>query len=147
MFCNRCGTQLQPEFNLCPKCGAPVGAAAVLQSPSGRLQRHLRILGIFWIAAGVLWIIPSLVLMGYSHAPHMMIGDEMFSHAFMPPMLFSLGIVFLALAAAGNTTPWPTIDTSHQTARPPRSQRDRPHEPPVMTTPKARANGGNAGKT
>jgi len=69
MFCNRCGTQLQPEFNLCPKCGAPVGAAAVLQSTSGRLQRHLRILGIFWIAAGVLWIIPSLVLMGYSHAP------------------------------------------------------------------------------
>jgi len=106
MFCNRCGTQLQPEFNLCPKCGAPVGAAAVLQSPSGRLQRHLRILGIFWIAAGVLWIIPSLVLMGYSHAPHMMIGDEMFSHAFMPPMLFSLGIVFLALAAAGILVGW-----------------------------------------
>ncbi|OLE09840.1 MAG: hypothetical protein AUG89_13775 [Acidobacteria bacterium 13_1_20CM_4_56_7] len=106
MFCNRCGTQLQPEFNLCPKCGAPVGAAAVLQSTSGRLQRHLRILGIFWIAAGVLWIIPSLVLMGYSHAPHMMIGDEMFSHAFMPPMLFSLGIVFLALAAAGILVGW-----------------------------------------
>ena len=106
MFCNRCGTQLQADFSLCPKCGAPVGARVAVPSHSGRLQRHLRTLGILWIAVGVLWIIPSLVLMGMSHAPHMMIGDEMFSHAFMPPMLFSLGIVFLAVAAGGILVGW-----------------------------------------
>ena len=106
MFCNRCGTALQPDFNLCPKCGAPVGTGAAAPLQAGRLQRHLRTLGILWIAVGVLWIIPSLVLMGISHAPHMMIGDEMFSHAFMPPMLFSLGIVFLAVAASGILVGW-----------------------------------------
>jgi len=106
MFCNRCGMQLQPEFNLCPKCGAPVGISSAPVVPTGRLQRHLRTLGILWIAVGVLWIIPSLVLMGLSHAPHIMMGDEMFTHAFMPPMLLSLGVVFLAIAAGGILVGW-----------------------------------------
>lgn len=106
MFCNRCGTQLQPDFNLCPKCGAPAGAPATIPASTGRLQRHLRTLGILWIVVGVLWIIPSLVLMGFSHAPHFMIGDEMFSHAFMPPMMFSLGMVFLVIAAGGIFVGW-----------------------------------------
>ncbi len=33
MFCNVCGTELQPTFNLCPKCGKPVGAMANPGSP------------------------------------------------------------------------------------------------------------------
>jgi zinc-ribbon domain len=106
MFCNSCGTQLQPDFKLCPKCGAPVGTIAGTAVPSGRVQRHLRTLGILWIAVGVLWIIPSLVLMGLSHAPHIMMGDEMFTHAFMPPMLLSMGVVFLAIAAGGILVGW-----------------------------------------
>jgi hypothetical protein len=106
MFCNRCGMQLQPDFNICPKCGAPVGIRTAPAVPTGRLQRHLRTLGILWIAVGVLWIIPSLVLMGLSHAPHIMMGDEMFTHAFMPPMLLSLGVVFLAIAAGGILVGW-----------------------------------------
>jgi hypothetical protein len=106
MFCNRCGTQLQPSFNLCPKCGAPVGAPAAIPAPSGRLERHLRTLGILWIIIGVLWIIPSLVLMGISHAPHMMMGDDMFTHAFVPPVMFSLGIVFFIIAAGGVLVGW-----------------------------------------
>ena len=105
MFCNRCGTQLQPDFNLCPKCGAPVGSAAV-PMPTGRLQRHLRTVGILWIVVGVLWVIPSLVLMGISHAPHLMMGDDMFTHAFMPPMMFSMGVVFLVIAAGGILVGW-----------------------------------------
>lgn len=106
MFCNRCGTQLQPDFNLCPKCGTPVGAPKAVPSIEGRLQRHLRTLGILWIVVGVLWVIPSLVLMGISHAPHLMMGDEMFSHAFLPPMMFVLGIVFLVIAAGGILVGW-----------------------------------------
>src|ERR1700747_1050516 len=103
MYCNRCGTQLQPDFNLCPKCGAPIAnnsSASVPSNPPAqlsrsRLERHLRGVGILWVVVGVLWIIPSLVLMGLSHAPHIMIGDEMFTRSFMPPMLFSIGTVFL----------------------------------------------------
>ncbi len=25
MFCNQCRTELQPDYNVCPKCGTPVG--------------------------------------------------------------------------------------------------------------------------
>jgi zinc-ribbon domain len=106
MFCNRCGMPLQPDFNLCPKCGAPVQASTASSAPRGRLERHLRVLGILWIVMGVLWIIPSLVLMGLSHAPHIMIGDEIFTRPFMPHVLFSLGSVFLLVAAGGIMVGW-----------------------------------------
>ena len=105
MFCNQCGYQLQADFKLCPKCGSPVGPAAELR-PRTKLERHLRILGILWIAMGVLWIIPSLVLVGLSHAPHIMIGDEMLTRSFIPPMLFSLGAAFLLVAAGGILVGW-----------------------------------------
>lgn len=104
MFCNRCGAELQPDFKLCPMCGSPVGSPAPVER--GRLERHLRILGILWIAMGALWIIPSLLLVGLSHAPRIVIGDEMFTRAFMPPVLFSLGAVFLVVAAGGILVGW-----------------------------------------
>jgi protein-S-isoprenylcysteine O-methyltransferase Ste14 len=59
-----------------------------------------------WIAIGVLWIIPSLVLVALSHSSRIMIGDEMFTRSFMPPMLLSLGTVFLIVAAAGILVGW-----------------------------------------
>ena len=104
MFCNRCGAQLQPDFNVCPKCGAPVGSTVPV-APRGRLERHLRTVSILWIIVGMLWVIPSLGLMIFSRAPRMM-GDEVFTHAFMPPVLFSLGSVFLLVAAGGILVGW-----------------------------------------
>jgi hypothetical protein len=44
--------------------------------------------------------------MGISHAPHLMMGEDVFSHAFMPPMMFSMGIVFLVIAAGGILVGW-----------------------------------------
>jgi hypothetical protein len=113
MFCNRCGTQLQADYIVCPKCGDPVNATGV-NAPtnvpagvrSGRVQRHLRTLGTLWIVVGALWIIPSLVLMGLSHNSNIVIGDDMFTHAFMPPMLFSMGSIFLIVAAGGVLVGW-----------------------------------------
>jgi zinc-ribbon domain len=107
MFCNRCGAQLQPEFNVCPKCGNPVtkttNTGLVYRS---RLERHLRPVGILWIIVGALWIIPSGVLMVLSRTPRLMAGDEMFGHMFMPPLFFSLGSVFLLVAVGGILVGW-----------------------------------------
>src|SRR6266852_3303715 len=60
MFCDRCGTQLQPGYNLCPKCGKVIALSFPAQS---RLGRHLHTLGILWIVVGAFWLIPSIVLM------------------------------------------------------------------------------------
>jgi hypothetical protein len=106
MFCNRCGTQLQADFNVCPKCANPVGSNAPVVQSRSRLERHLRILGTLWIVIGVLWVIPSGVLMFLSRAPHIMIGDQMFTRAFIPPVLFSLGSLFLVIAAGGILVGW-----------------------------------------
>jgi zinc-ribbon domain len=108
MFCNRCGAQLQSEFNLCPKCGNSVANKGPVALPTSRtrLERHLRPVGILWIVVGALWLIPSAVLMFISRAPHLMMHDEFFTHAFMPPMLFSLGSLFLLVAAGGILVGW-----------------------------------------
>ena len=107
MFCNGCGVQLQPDFNVCPKCGNPVtktiGTVPAFRS---RLERHLRPVGILWIIVGALWIIPSGVLVVLSRTPRLMAGDEVFGHAFMPPVFFSLGSVFLLVAVGGILVGW-----------------------------------------
>jgi hypothetical protein len=110
MFCNRCGAQLQPDFNLCPKCGNPLANKTPVALPASRtrLERHLRPIGILWIVVGALWLIPSALLMVGSRVPHLMamMGDEMFTRAFMPHVLFSLGSVFLLVAAGGILVGW-----------------------------------------
>jgi hypothetical protein len=44
--------------------------------------------------------------MGFSHAPHWMMWDDMLAHAFVPPVMFSLGIVFFIIAAGGVLVGW-----------------------------------------
>src|SRR5262249_19795375 len=107
MFCNRCGAQLQSDFNVCPKCGSRVTNSTATEPvfPS-RLDRHLRPVGILWIIVGALWIIPSGVLMVLSRTPRLMAGDEVFGHMFMPPLFFSLGSVFLLVAVGGILVGW-----------------------------------------
>jgi len=102
MFCNRCGTQLQPTFKLCPKCGNPVTAGAASAIPErSRLDRHLRTVGVLWIIFGALWLIPSAVTMLLSHGARLTMGDEIFGHAFMRPLFFSFGAISLLVAAGG----------------------------------------------
>jgi len=76
MFCDRCGTQLQPGYNLCPKCGKVIGETLSFPAQS-RLGRHLHTLGILWIVVGAFWLIPSIVLMTLGSVVHIAIpGTE-----------------------------------------------------------------------
>ena len=53
MFCDQCGTALAVGAKFCPVCGKALGNVTVMSSES-RLTRHLRLLGIFWLAGGAL---------------------------------------------------------------------------------------------
>lgn len=110
MYCNRCGAPLQPDFRVCPKCGIPVampGTPPVYAASSGsRMERHLRTLGILWIVAGCLWLIPGLVFFGIFSGFHATAHHMFWGWPFGPPFMFALAPVLFLIAAAGICTGW-----------------------------------------
>ncbi|MGH9581092.1 MAG: zinc-ribbon domain-containing protein, partial [Terriglobales bacterium] len=62
MFCERCGKPLQPDEKFCSGCGRSLGAVPVV-APEGRVAKHVRLLGILWIAYSVLHLLGGGVLL------------------------------------------------------------------------------------
>src|SRR3970282_2462936 len=56
MYCSHCGAKAAPEKKFCPSCGKPLGPApapaAAAAAPRSRVQSHLQMLGVLWIAYG-----------------------------------------------------------------------------------------------
>jgi hypothetical protein len=101
MFCNRCGTEMPSEGEACPNCGRRIGdpVSAVVQS---RLERHLHILGILWIATGALFLIPAVLLIALGPAfVHFVVHDQQPLQGLFPVMLVLLGCTLAILAAGG----------------------------------------------
>ena len=61
MFCQNCGAQVQPGQTYCGGCGKPLTGYVAAQR--GRLERHVHLLGIFWIAYSALSLVGGVVLM------------------------------------------------------------------------------------
>lgn len=97
MFCNRCGAPLQPDFVACPNCGKRIGdpASAVAQS---RLQRHLPIIGILWIALGALFAIPAVAALLLGTGAHFIVLHEEFMQGILPLLVAVAGGMLLILA-------------------------------------------------
>jgi hypothetical protein len=109
MFCNQCGTEVQPDYKLCPKCGLPIGQQArpVATSTPGRLERHLRTLGILWIVVGVLFLIPSIIALAVGSIAHVAIpGSEGMARALGPLVLYLIGGSLLVVGAGGICVGW-----------------------------------------
>jgi hypothetical protein len=105
MFCNQCGTQVQPDYIVCPKCGKPL-SRPVAASNQSRLERHLRTLGILWIVVGTLFLVPSLILFVLGSAAHFVIHGEEMARILGPLVLYLLGSTLLILAAGGICVGW-----------------------------------------
>jgi len=107
MFCNRCGTALQPDYTLCPKCGAALSSVTTTLNPGqNRLDRHLRTLGTLWIIAGALFLIPAAIMLALGGAARFVIHGEPFARFFGPIVLSMLGAGFSILAAGGICVGW-----------------------------------------
>jgi hypothetical protein len=67
MFCDGCGAQLQPRQTFCSQCGKRIlGAVAQMAPGRGRVQEHLNLLGILWLAFSAFNAIGgALVLLAY----------------------------------------------------------------------------------
>lgn len=100
MFCNRCGAPLQPDSLACPSCGKPIGdpVSAVAQS---RLEGHLHIVGILWIALGSLFAIPAAACLFLGTSIHVILRRQDFLPGFLPLLLSIAAGTLLILAAGG----------------------------------------------
>lgn len=105
MFCNHCGTAVQPDFNVCPRCGKAVQTPPPL--PPSRLEGHLRILGILWMVVGALTLIPALILMFLSSVVHIVIPfSESLARDLGPLLMMILGASLLFVGAGGLLVGW-----------------------------------------
>jgi hypothetical protein len=100
MFCNRCGTELQPGSIACSHCGRRIGdpIAAVAQS---RLQAHLHTLGILWMVLGFLFLIPAIVLLLFGSGMHLVLHQHEPFAGLFPLLLYLIAGTLLILAAGG----------------------------------------------
>ncbi len=106
MFCSACGAQIQPPASICPNCQRPIPLVMAPALP-GRLDRHLRTVGILWIIAGALFVIPGFVLMTLSGVVRLSIPATETVGRFIAPLVLSIigGSLFL-VAAAGILVGW-----------------------------------------
>src|SRR5665213_2707567 len=83
MYCSQCGKAVTGS-PICPNCGKPTGVAGVAVS---RVARHLRTLGILWIAFAAYLALSWMMVLPFLHsynpwmrAPEMMRGSEMWMY-------------------------------------------------------------------
>ncbi len=105
MFCDRCGTRLDPSQSFCPSCGKSTGGAAPLVPyPKGRVANHVRLLGVLWLASSALHLIPGLFLVAFF--PHVA-PDVPY---FVIEILRSIGFLMVAVAVLGLMAGWGLLE-------------------------------------
>lgn len=113
MFCDRCGTELQAGQRFCGSCGKAIGVSVVPQPNDGRVNRHIQILAVLWLAASALNLIGGVVMfvLGGTLFGRMR-GLEMPSavSGFLHGLFFALGILVLLKALAGFIAGWGLLE-------------------------------------
>lgn len=106
MFCDACGTALQPGQAFCGGCGKQVvGPVNAITQRSSRVQEHVHLVGILWLAISafnaiggvVLYIIANTLL-----AP----GGAAGAPSFLRPLLSVVALLWLGKAALGFVAGW-----------------------------------------
>jgi hypothetical protein len=111
MFCDGCGVGVQPGQAFCSKCGKQiVGSITAMRSQAGRVEQHIHLLGILWLAMSAFNVIGGLVLLvvGNTVVAHMneMGVPPQVPRGFLTALLTIIGIVVLAKAALGFLAGW-----------------------------------------
>jgi hypothetical protein len=111
MFCDGCGAAVQPGQAFCNHCGKQiVGTVTAIQPRRSRVQEHVHLLGIIWLAISAFNAVGGVVLY--------ILANTLFAHlhdmgapseaptGFLRPLLSVIGILVLAKAACGFITGW-----------------------------------------
>ena len=109
MFCDQCGTQLQPAQQSCLRCGkAVVGPSAYRRN---RVQEHVRLVGILWLAYSALFVFAGIAVVIVAHTIfggrfHPPGGPPPEVSVWLRPLLTFVGGLILLKAAAGLIAGW-----------------------------------------
>ncbi len=104
MFCNHCGTAVQADYNVCPRCGKPVQSTPLAPS---RLEGRLRTLGILWMVVGGLTLIPALILVFLSSVVHVVIPfEDSLARDLGPLVMMVAGASLFIVGAGGLLVGW-----------------------------------------
>jgi hypothetical protein len=117
MFCDACGTTVQLGQAYCGKCGKQIiGPVSYGQPRPGRVQGHVRLVALFWLAfsafntigAAVLYVLANtlFVHLARQEGPDPPIG-------FLRPLLSVIAILLLAKAAIGFVAGWGLLQHEH----------------------------------
>ncbi len=109
MFCDRCGAAVQPEQRFCGRCGKEFSGAIAHPWPN-RVQEHIRLLGILWLALSAFSAVAGVVLF--------ILANTVFAHlhemgappetpaGFLRSLFITISIIVLAKAVAGFFAGW-----------------------------------------
>jgi predicted nucleic acid-binding Zn ribbon protein len=106
MFCDGCGAAVQTGQAFCSGCGKQiVGPVVAMQRQRGRVQEHIHLLGILWLAISALNAIGGVVLYIIANTLFAR-GNNTGAPGFLHPLLSVVGIMILAKAALGFIAGW-----------------------------------------
>jgi len=112
MFCDACGTAVQPGQAFCSKCGKQIiGPIAAAQPQPGRVQSHAQLVALLWFVLSSFNAVGGLVLL--------ILGNTLFPHlhqmkdvppdvptGFLTALFSTLGVIVLAKAFCGFAAGW-----------------------------------------
>jgi phage shock protein PspC (stress-responsive transcriptional regulator) len=110
MFCDQCGAELQAAQSFCSRCGKRITGVALLGYPRpNRVNDHIRILGILWLALSALdglqgvaaYLVASVIFNPLTHPER---------PAFLHPLLSAFGLFLVLKAFAGFAVGWGLIN-------------------------------------
>jgi len=100
MYCDGCGAPVLAGQAFCNRCGKQFVGPVTARQSTGRVQRHVHLLGILWLAFSALNAIGGVVVYVIANtlfAP----GGGTGAPAFLHPLLSVVGIFVLGKAVLG----------------------------------------------
>ncbi len=107
MFCDRCGTAVEPDQRFCNQCGRQFSdALAMARSSPNRVQEHVRLVGILWLALSAFNALAGFVLLivATQLIPHIQLSGQAgpeFPGNFLTTLLGVIGVAVLVKAVVG----------------------------------------------
>jgi len=106
MYCDGCGAPVQAGQAFCSRCGKQfAGPVTSMQPHAGRVQGHIHLLGILWLAISAFNAIGGVILYIIANT---LFGPEgrTGAPAFLHPLLSVVAIMILAKSALGFIAGW-----------------------------------------